>query len=130
MQFSSLTINSSLQNNPKYKFLIEIREHWHFADLVSGHLLAIYLGQHILPTLLNIYDKSCGNPFGSFRYKWGLKFWHSVTVSIATAAILKIPRPECTLEMGIHLPVKFSKDRIIILWEFGRTSSFGEEEEE
>jgi hypothetical protein len=25
--------------------------------------------------------------------------------------------------MGIHLPVKFSKDRIISLWEFGRTSS-------
>ena len=24
------------------------------------------------------------------------------------------------LEMGIHLPVKFSKDRIISLWEFGR----------
>jgi hypothetical protein len=34
------------------------------------------------------------------------------------------------LEMGIHFPVKFSKDRIISLWEFGRTSSFGEEEEE
>ena len=27
------------------------------------------------------------------------------------------------LEMGIHLPVKFSKDRIISLLEFGRTSS-------
>ena len=25
-------------------------------------------------------------------------------------------------EMGIHLPVKFSKDRIISLWEFGRTN--------
>ena len=34
------------------------------------------------------------------------------------------------LEMEIHFPVKFSKDRIISLWEFGRTSSFGEEEEE
>jgi hypothetical protein len=34
------------------------------------------------------------------------------------------------LEMGIHLPVKFSKDRIISLWEFGRTSSRREEEEE
>ena len=34
------------------------------------------------------------------------------------------------LEMGIHFPVKFSKDRIISLWEFGRTSSQREEEEE
>jgi hypothetical protein len=33
-------------------------------------------------------------------------------------------------EMGIHLPVKFSKDRIISLWEFGRTKSQREEEEE
>jgi hypothetical protein len=29
-----------------------------------------------------------------------------------------------------YLPVKFSKDRIISLCELGRTSSFGEEEEE
>ena len=28
-----------------------------------------FLGQNILPALLNIYAKSCGNPFGSFRYK-------------------------------------------------------------
>jgi hypothetical protein len=34
------------------------------------------------------------------------------------------------LEMGIHLPVKFSKDRIISLWEIGRTSSRREDEEE
>jgi hypothetical protein len=34
------------------------------------------------------------------------------------------------LEMGIHLPVKLSKDRIISLWEFGRTKSQREEEEE
>jgi hypothetical protein len=32
--------------------------------------------------------------------------------------------------IGIHLPVKFSKDRIISLWEFGQTSSRREEEEE
>jgi hypothetical protein len=35
-----------------------------------------------------------------------------------------------SFEMGIHLPVKFSKDRIICVWEFGRRSSFREEEEE
>jgi hypothetical protein len=34
------------------------------------------------------------------------------------------------LEMRIHLPVKFSKDRMISLSEFGRTSSRREEEEE
>jgi hypothetical protein len=34
------------------------------------------------------------------------------------------------LQMGIHLPVKCSKDRIISFWEFGRTSSRREEEEE
>jgi hypothetical protein len=33
------------------------------------------------------------------------------------------------LEMEIHLPVKFSKDRIIGLREFGRTKSQREEEE-
>ena len=34
------------------------------------------------------------------------------------------------LEMGFHLPVEFSEDRIISLWEFGGTSSRREEEEE
>jgi hypothetical protein len=33
------------------------------------------------------------------------------------------------LEMEIHLSVKFSKDRIISLREFGRTKSHREEEE-
>jgi hypothetical protein len=47
-------------------------------------------------SLLNIYAKSCGNPFGSFRYKWGQWFWHMLTVFMATAAILKIPRPDGT----------------------------------
>ena len=88
MQFSSLPINSSLQNNP--------REHWNFADFVGGHSLAIFFCQNIPPTLLNIYAKSCGNPFGGFRYKWGQRFGHTLSVSMAMAAILKIPRPECT----------------------------------
>jgi hypothetical protein len=55
-----------------------------------------FFGQNILPTLFNIYAKSCGNPFGSFRYKWGQQFWDTFTVAMLTAAILKIPRPECT----------------------------------
>ena len=39
-------------------------------------------GQNILPTLFNIYAKSCGNPFGSFRYKWGQRFWHMFIIII------------------------------------------------
>jgi hypothetical protein len=39
-----------------------------------------FFGQNILPTLFNIYAKSCGNPFGSFRYKWGKRFWHMYTI--------------------------------------------------
>jgi hypothetical protein len=34
---------------------------------------------------------------------------------MATAAILKIPRLDAPLEMGMLLPVKLSKDRIISL---------------
>jgi hypothetical protein len=101
---------------PYFKILLEIREHWNWPDFVGGHFensgirSGFFLGQNILPALLNIYAKSCGNPFGSFRYKWDQLFWHMFTVSMATAAILKIPRMN-----GIHLPVKFSKDQIISL---------------
>ena len=41
-----------------------------------------FFGQNILPTLFNIYAKSCGNPFGSFRYKWGQRFWHMFIIII------------------------------------------------
>ena len=30
---------------------------------------SLFLCQNILPTLLNIYAKFCGNPSGGFRYK-------------------------------------------------------------
>ena len=53
MQFSSLPINSSLQDNPRYQFSLKSEN------------IEIF-GQNILPTLLNIYAKSCGNPFGGF----------------------------------------------------------------
>ena len=49
------------------------------------------------------------------------------TVSMTTAAILKIPRPDGTSWDGD--PPSY-EDRIISLWEFGRTSSRREEEEE
>ena len=91
MQFSSLPINSSFQDNPKYKFSLKSEN-----IEILPILLAAIFGQNILPTLLNIYAKPCGNHFGSFRYKWGQRFWHMFTVSMATEVILKIPRPECT----------------------------------
>jgi hypothetical protein len=98
------------------------RDCGHFENGI--HSLAILFGQNILPTLLNIYAKFCGNPFGGFRYKWGQRFpWQ-------WWPFWKFQDLNAPLEMGIHLPVKFSKDRIISLWEFGRTSSQREEEEE
>jgi hypothetical protein len=50
---------------------IEIREHWNFADFrrlfSKWRLFALkFFGQNILPTLFNIYAKSCGNPFWQF----------------------------------------------------------------
>jgi hypothetical protein len=51
-------------------FLIIISPQTKFGDLCSG----FFFGQNILPTLFNIYAKSCGNPFGSFRYKCGQRF--------------------------------------------------------
>ena len=74
MQFLSLSINSSLQNNPRYQFSLK-SENIEILPILSadilrngGHSLAICFGQNILPTLLNIYfqfyhhAKSCGNP--------------------------------------------------------------------
>ena len=111
---------------------IEIREHWNFAVFVGGHFkngdhsLAIFFCQNILPTLLNIYAKSLAvsdisevkdfDICSRFPWQWQ-PFWKFQDLS-------------AYLDMGFHLPVKFSKDRIISLWEFGRTSSQREEEEE
>jgi hypothetical protein len=135
MQFSSLPINSSLQNNPRYKFSLK-SENIEILPILSAAILKMaairsrfFFGQNILPTLLNIYAKFCGNPFGGFRYKWGQRFWHTLTVSMATRPFWNFQDLSAPLEMGIYLPVKFSKDRIISLWEFGRTSSQREEEE-
>jgi hypothetical protein len=74
MQFSSLPINFSLQYNPRYQFSLK-SENIEILPILSGpfqnggHSLAIFFGQNILPTLLNIFAKSCGNPFGGFRYR-------------------------------------------------------------
>jgi hypothetical protein len=94
-QFSSLPINFSLQNNPRYQFSL-ISENIEILPILSAAIRLRFFGQNILPTLLNIYAKSCGNAFGSFRNKWGQRLWRTLKVSMATAVILKIPRPECT----------------------------------
>ena len=51
-------------------------------------LSAANFGQNILPTLFNIYAKSCGNPLGSFRYKWGQRFWHMFIIVIIIIIII------------------------------------------
>jgi hypothetical protein len=95
------------QSIPHFKITLDINFHWNQRTLKFGRFcrrpfgkwrpfVAIFFCQNILPTILNIYAKFCGNPFGGFRYKWGQRFWHTFTASMATAAILKIPRPECT----------------------------------
>jgi hypothetical protein len=98
MQISSLPTNSSLQNTPRYQFSLKSEtinnlpillaannpryqfslksENIEILPILSAAIFKMaairsrfYFGQNILPTLLNIYAKSCGNPFGSFRYK-------------------------------------------------------------
>ena len=52
-------------------------------DNTFTNIYIVYL--HIFSSMFyNPYAKSCRNPFGGFRYKWGQRFWHTFTVSIAT----------------------------------------------
>jgi hypothetical protein len=136
MQFSSLSINSSLQNNPRYQFSLK-SENIEILPILSAAILKMaaipsqfFFGQNILPTLLNIYDKLVEIPLAvsdiselkdfdiCSRFPWQRRpFW-------------KFQDLMALLEMRIHLPVKFSKDRIISFLVFGRTNSRREEEEE
>jgi hypothetical protein len=75
MQSSSLPINSSLQNNPRYQFSLK-SENIEILPILSAVILKmaairsrLFFGQNILPTPLNIYAKFCGNPFGGSQYK-------------------------------------------------------------
>jgi hypothetical protein len=130
MQFSSLPINSSLQNIPRYQFSLN-SENIEILSILSGairsrfFLVQIFYQPYLIymPSLVEIpsavSDISEVNDFDiCSRFPWKRRpFW-------------KFQDLNAPLEMEIHFPVKFSKDRIISLWEFGRTSSFGEEEEE
>jgi hypothetical protein len=136
MQFSSLPINSSLQNNPRFQF-----------SLKSENIEILTIFSAAIFKMAAIHS----------RYFWVGIFYHPyliympslVEISLAVSDISEVtdvdirlwfPRQRrpfwkfqdlnAPLEMRIHLPVKFSIDRLISVWEFGRTSSFVEEEEE
>jgi hypothetical protein len=57
MECSSLPINSSLQNNPRYKFSLKSENIENLPILSAAICPQFFLCQHILPTLLNIYAK-------------------------------------------------------------------------
>ena len=136
MQFSSLPINCALQNNPRYQFSLKLENIEILPILSPANLkmaairlrffwVRIFYQPYLiyLPSLVEIplavsdiggvtYFYICS------RFPWQRwPFW-------------KFQDLCAPLEMGIHLPVKFSKDWIISLWEFGRTSSRIVEEEE
>ena len=136
MHLSSLPINSSLQNNPRYKLSfksenIEILPILLVAILKMASIFSRFFFVRIfyqpfliyMPSFVEIplavFDISEVKDFDiRSRFPWQRRpFW-------------KFQDLNAPLEMGIHLPVKFRKDRIISLWEFGRKISFVEEEEE
>jgi hypothetical protein len=64
MTLNAIFVDSSLQSNPRYQFSLKSEN----IEILPILWAAIFFGHNILPTLFNIYTKSCGNPFGSFRY--------------------------------------------------------------
>ena len=67
----------------------------------------------------------------NIHFHWNFLIFEFLTIFwiFILAPFRKFQDLNAPLEMEIHLPVKFSKDRIINLWEFGWTSSQREEEE-
>ena len=128
MQFSSIPINSSLQNNPRYKFSLK-SENIEILPILSAAIFKMaaihsrfffvrisYQPYLIyMPSLVEI--SSAVSDISEVKYfdicsqfPWQRRpFW-------------KFQDLMALLEMRIHLPVKFSKDRIISLWEFDRTN--------
>jgi hypothetical protein len=109
MQFSSLPINSSLQNNPRYQFSLK-SENIEILPILSAAILKMaairsrfIFGQNILPTLLNIYAKSCGNPFSSFLYKWGQRFWNMFTAILNPKWPPKYKNPSIWKKFGFQV---------------------------
>ena len=136
MQFSSLPINSSLQYNLRYLFSLK-SENIEIVPILSAaifkmtaicsrfFLVRIFYQPYLiyLPSLVEILlaVSDIGEVTDFYicsRFQWQRwPFW-------------KFQDLCAPLEMGIYLPVKFSKDCIISLWEFGRTSSRIVKEEE
>ena len=178
---SSLPINSSLQNNPRYQFSLKWENIEFFSDFVGGqfenkndHEGNCYDYQSILHFKVTLdinfhwnqrtlkFCRFCRRPLWKWRpfsldFFW-VKIFYQLYL-IYMPSLVEIPsavsdisevndfdicsrfpwhrRPfwkfqdlNAPLEMGSHLPVKFSTDQIISLWEFGRTSSRREEKEE
>jgi hypothetical protein len=111
---------------PHFKILLDINLHLKSEniEILPIFLVRIFYQPYLIymPSLVEIHlavsDISEVKDFDiRSRFPWQRRpFW-------------KFQDLNAPLEMGIHLPVKFSKDRIISLWEFGRTSSQREEEE-
>ena len=149
MQIASLPTNSALQNTPRYQFslksetinnlrhfkiTLDINFHWkqrtlkffQFCRRPFIHsrffLVRIFYQPYLiyLPSLVEIplMVSDIGEVIDFYlcsRFPW--QRW----------PLRKFQDLSAPLEMGIYLHVKFSKDRIISLWEFGRTSSQREE---
>jgi hypothetical protein len=134
-EFRTLT-NSSLQNTPRYQFSLK-SENIEILSILSAAIFKmaaicsrlffvrifyqpslIYMPSFVeIPSAVSDISEVKDFDIRS-RFPWQRRpFW-------------KFQELSAPLEMGIHFPVKFSKDRIISLWEFGRTSSQREEEEE
>jgi hypothetical protein len=96
MQLSSLPINSSLQNNPRYKFSLK-SENIKILTILSAAIRSLFFLVRIFYQPSLIYMPSFVEiPLAVSDISEVKDFGHTFTVSMATAAILKIPRPECT----------------------------------
>jgi hypothetical protein len=136
MQFSSLPINSSLQNNTRYKFSLKW-ENIEIFPILSAAILKI-AAIHSRFFLARIFYQP------SLIYMPSFVEIPSAVSDISEVKDFDIPSYfpwqrwpfwkfqdlSAPLEMWIHLPVKFSNDQIVNLWEYGRTISRWEEEEE
>ena len=135
MQFSSMPINSSLQNNPRYQFSlksenIEILPIFSAAIFKMAVIRSRFFSVRIFYQPYLIYILSLVEiPSAVFNISEVKDFDIWSRFPCQRRPFWKFQDLNAPLEMGIHLPLKFSKDRIISLWEFGRTSSWREEEE-
>jgi hypothetical protein len=101
MQFSSLPINSSLQNNPRYQFSLKLENIEILLILTAAILKMAFIRSRFFlvrifyqPSL--IYMPSFVEIPLAVSGISEVKDFDIRSVSMAMVAILKIPRPECT----------------------------------